>query len=415
MNHILLFISICFIYADVEGTLYRLDKSSMSINKGIIDIHKKIQTELILAQPGDTINLPKGKIQINRSLWGDGLKDVIISGHGIDETILSFANQIEGAEGIKIINSNNITLKKFTIENSKGDLIKVEDTHGIKFINIKAQWTEGPKATNGSYALYPVKSENVYIDSCIAIGASDAGIYVGQSKNIIVKNSEAYHNVAGIEIENSTNADVFNNYAHDNSGGILIFDLPDLLIKKGKNIRVFNNNIENNNIGNFAPPGNIVAKVPAGTGVMILATSKVEIFNNNISNNKTANTVISSYYLTEEPITDSLYYPYPTSIYIHDNKYIRDKQFPSFSFKQPIGFLLAYNFWRDIPDIIYDGIIDSTLLNNGVLLDEYRICIENNLNADFVNLDAGNDFKNMSQDILNYNCSHINLSPVNLY
>lgn len=411
---ILLIITICFINAEIDGTLYKIDKSSLNIKKSAYDIHKSIQTDLILAQPGDTIYLPKGKIQINRSLWADGLSNVNISGHGIDKTILSFSNQIEGAEGIKIINSNNVTLEKFTIENTKGDLIKVEDTKGIKLLHIKAQWTDGPKSSNGSYALYPVKSENVYIDSCIAIGASDAGIYVGQSKNIIVKNSEAYYNVAGIEIENSTNADVFNNYTHDNSGGILVFDLPDLLIKKGENVRVFNNNIENNNIANFAPPGNIVATVPSGTGIMILATSKVEVFNNNISNNKTANTAIMSYFMTEEPITDSLYYPYPTSIYVHDNKYNRDKQFPSFSFNQPIGFLLAYKFWRSVPDIIYDGIIDNAIIENGIIIDDYRICLENNINASFVNLDAENNFKNISQDISEHDCSHMHLPSVNL-
>ena len=35
--------------------------------------------------------------------------------------------------------------------------------------------------------LYPVESTNVLIDGCVAIGASDAGIYVGQSQNIIVQ------------------------------------------------------------------------------------------------------------------------------------------------------------------------------------------------------------------------------------
>ena len=411
---IIMAVNISYGNTNIDGTLYKIDKSKVSIKIDPNDIHKNIQTELILAQSGDVIYLPKGELEINRSLWADGLNNVTIIGHGIDETILSFANQIEGAEGIKITNSVQITLKNFTIQDSKGDLIKVEDTIGINFINIKAQWTGGPSSLNGSYALYPVKSKNVYIDSCIAIGASDAGIYVGQSKNIIVKNSEAYHNVAGIEIVNSTNADVFNNYTHDNSGGILVFDLPDLLIKKGAKVRVFDNIVEYNNIGNFAPPGNIVAKVPAGTGIMILATSEVEIFNNKISNNKTANTSIVSYFITEEPITDSLYYPYPTSIYLHNNKYNRDKQFPSFSFTQPIGFLLAYNFWRNIPDIIYDGIIDSTLLDNGLLSDEYRICIEKNSNATFVNLDASNNFKNMSQDLSTHNCSHEKIKPVEL-
>lgn len=377
------------------------------------DIQKKIQTDLIFAAQGSTIELPEGKINLNRVLSADNLNDVTILGYGIDKTILSFNNQIEGAEGIKISNSKNVTLKGFTIEDSKGDLIKVEDTDGISFINIKAQWTGGPKSTNGSYALYPVKSEKVFIDSCIAIGASDAGIYVGQSKEIIVKNSEAYFNVAGIEIENSTNADVYNNYTHNNSGGILVFDLPDLLIKKGENVRVFDNKVENNNLTNFAPPGNIVAKVPSGTGIMILATSNVEIFNNQIINNKTANTSIVSYFITEEPISDSLYYPYPNSIYIHGNNFSRDKQLPSFSFKQPIGFLLAYNFWRNVPDIIYDGIVDADLLGvDGKMLEKDRICIQNNENSSFANLNAENDFVNMSIDISKHNCSHLPLNEV---
>ena len=37
---------------------------------------------------------------------------------------------------------------------------------------------------------------------------TDAGIYVGQSRNIIVRNSIARYNVAGIEIENCYYADV---------------------------------------------------------------------------------------------------------------------------------------------------------------------------------------------------------------
>ena len=35
-----------------------------------------------------------------------------------------------------------------------------------------------------------------------------------------------------------------------------------------------------NNLFNFAPPGNIVGTVPPGTGIMVLATSGVEIFKN---------------------------------------------------------------------------------------------------------------------------------------
>ena len=115
------------------------------------------------------------------------------------------------------------------------------------------------------------------IEHCIAIGASDAGIYVGQSNNIIVRNCEVFQNVAGIEIENSIKADVHSNNVHNNTGGILVFDLPDLIQKEGKQIRIYDNIVKENNLDNFAPKGNIVAKVPAGTGIMIMATEYVEL------------------------------------------------------------------------------------------------------------------------------------------
>ena len=119
------------------------------------------------------------------------------------------------------------------MQDSKGDAIKVQETDGIAFINVKAEWTGKPDEKNGAYGLYPVMCSNVLIDQCEAVGASDAGIYVGQSKDIIVKNSVAHHNVAGIEIENSLNADVFDNLAYENTGGLLVFDLPGLVQKKG--------------------------------------------------------------------------------------------------------------------------------------------------------------------------------------
>ena len=42
-----------------------------------------------MADNGDVVLLPKGKINLNRSLWVDGLENVIIEGHGVDSTILS--------------------------------------------------------------------------------------------------------------------------------------------------------------------------------------------------------------------------------------------------------------------------------------------------------------------------------------
>ena len=69
-------------------------------------------------------------------------------------------------------------------------------------------------------------------------GASDAGIYVGQSRNIVVRRNQVEFNVAGIEIENSTDADVYDNMATNNTGGILVFNLPGPPVQDGRRTRV---------------------------------------------------------------------------------------------------------------------------------------------------------------------------------
>jgi parallel beta-helix repeat protein len=370
------------------------------------DMQKKFQTLFITATNGSVIELPEGNFQLTVSLWLDGKNNVTIKGKGMDKTFLNFAGQLSGAEGIKVTNGNNIVIQDLTVQNTKGDGLKTQLVDGISFKNVKAEWTRGANSKNGGYGIYPVQCANVLIDGCEARGASDAGIYVGQSKYIVVKNSKAYENVAGIEIENSLYADVYDNEATNNTGGILVFDLPDLIQKKGGYVRVFNNHIHHNNHVNFAPKGNIVGKVPLGTGMMVMATNNVEIFNNRIINNITTGTAIVSYYISENPIKDSTYYPYPTQIHIHDNVYERPNVRATMKGRMGKLYRFKLRFGKKVPHIIYDGIVDT---NNPP-----QICIRNNSNMTFANMDAANKFKNISRDASSYNCSLQSLEPASL-
>ncbi len=361
------------------------------------DMRRQLQAQFIETPDGEVIVIPEGRYQLNMALWMDGKKNIIIKGKGMDKTILSFKDQLAGAEGIKITNSSNITIQDMTVQDSKGDLIKAQLVDGLIIKNVKAEWTGKPSKDNGAYALYPVQCKNVLIDSCIAIGASDAGIYVGQSQHVIVRNCKAINNVAGIEIENTLNADVYNNEATENTGGILIFDLPNLIQKKGGHVRVFNNHIHHNNYPNFAPKGNIVGKIPLGTGVMVLATNNVEIYNNRIINNRTAGTVIVSYYIAEIPVKDESYYPYPDHIFIHDNSYARKKQRTTMKGRMGLMFRLKVRFGKNVPHIIYDGIVDDKVKNPA-------ICIRNNENQSIANIRAANKFKGISRDMSGFDC-----------
>ena len=231
------------------------------------DFQKKTMEALLKAKPDSTIELPAGKFQLDASL-SLTVNNVKIKGQGMDKTILSFKGQTSGAEGI-LITADGFTIEDLSIEDTVGDALKVKGGNGLTIRRVRTAWTGGPNEKNGAYGIYPVQCQNILIEDSVAIGASDAGIYVGQSSNIIVRRNRAEYNVAGIEIENSTFADVYENTATNNTGGILVFDLPDLPVQGGKNTRVFKNQIFNNNTENFAPKDNIVGIVPPGTGVRI--------------------------------------------------------------------------------------------------------------------------------------------------
>ena len=379
----------------------------ISVAYGQRDVQKKFQAMLIEAEDGATVLLPEGRFTFDGSLSVDGKSKLIIKGAGKEKTILSFKGQVTGAEGLKITNGRNITVEDLTVHDAKGDGIKTQLIDGITFRNVIVGWTGGANEKNGGYGLYPVQCTNVLIDQCEVYGASDAGIYVGQSKHIIVKNSKTHENVAGIEIENSLYADVHDNEAYNNTGGILIFDLPDLIVKEGGFIRVFKNSIRDNNHINFAPKGNIVGKVPQGTGLMILATRNVEAFENRIVNNISAGTAIVSYYITEVPIKDTSYKPFPSKIFIHDNYYQRPNVKATSKGRLGKMYKFKLRFGRNVPHIIYDGIQDEAMKDR-------QICFRNNINATFANIDAGNKFKNKSRDMKPHECDGESFTPVQL-
>jgi len=369
------------------------------------DFQKKYQSLFILAEDGDVVELPEGVFELTNTLSLEGKKKVTIRGKGMNKTILSFKNQTDGAEGIRVSDGSDIVLEAFTVQDAKGDAIKTMHVKGITFRNVKTEWTGTPGPENGGYGLYPVQCQGVLIDQCEAIGASDAGIYVGQSKDIVVKKSKAYHNVAGIEIENSLNAEVFENEASENTGGILVFDLPDLVQKKGGQVKVYNNNIHDNNYINFAPQGNIVASVPSGTGIMILATKEIEIYQNKIINNQSAGTLIISYTTTGKKIKDKLYDPFPSAISIHDNVYERKIGLPVG--KDPLGMILGRKFGENVPHLIFDGIKNPTLLDStGKWIAGQCISIVNNKDQSIVTLDVQNNFKNIERADNSFKCDN---------
>lgn len=366
---------------------------------------KQLQERLLDAKPGDVIEIPAGRFAFDRSL-SLRVDNVTIRGAGMDKTILSFKGQKSGAEGL-IVNASGFTLENLAIEDSKGDGLKVNEGENIAIRKVRVEWTNGPDTDNGAYGLYPVQTKNVLIEDSVVIGASDAGIYVGQSQNIVVRRNRAERNVAGIEIENCIGADVHDNIATENTGGILVFNMPDLP-QPGHTTRVFKNKIVKNNTTNFGREGTAVASVPAGSGVVIMSNDQVEVFDNDIADNKTANVVIASHYSAgyEGKYKPSAAFdPYPERIYVYGNRFSGGGDSPDGLDLKALK-VAMFGLNGRLPDVLWDGYANPKHAGGP------QICIEGA--SGVLNADGPNKNKNPKEDSAPFKCELPKLPAVTL-
>lgn len=373
----------------------------------------KIEEAFLAIQDSTSILLQAGKYEFD-NLSIVQVKHILIRGEGHDKTILNFSSQTQGGEGIRVTDVKGFTIENMTIRDSKGDLLKISNSSDVKVAHLHALWSQAD-STSGGYAIYPVLCKNVVVENCYTEGSSDAGIYVGQTDGAIVRNCKAAKNVAGCEIENTSNAEVYDNEFYNNTAGFLIFDLPDLS-KRGGKVKVYNNNIYDNNFKNFAKSGSFgtywgVGNASPGSGIIILAASDIEIYDNKITGNNTAAITIASGFSTDDKAAEKInanYSPISKNIKIHNNKLEMGPDFPKPAFEHRIGQVLVATQeqlnrlepdrkFKRIPLIVYDG-FSSNILTNGTALNPDSICInqpEENLfvNADFQNIAKPENWK----------------------
>lgn len=337
------------------------------------------QEAIVMAKPGDTVELPAGRFPMQGELTIN-TPYITLKGQGMDKTVLVYTKNAVGAQGIYAA-ADHTTIEDLGVVDQPGDGIKIIGANGATIRRTKVEWTKKGNKDNGGYGIYPVQCSNVLVEDNVVIGASDSGVYVGQSHNIIVRNNRAEYNVAGIEIENSQNADVYSNFVTNNTGGILVFNLPNLQVQGGHGTRVFHNVIYSNNFANFAAPGNSVSTVPQGTGILVLGNDDVEIFSNTIDSHNTTSIAIASYLITERVVEDLSYDAMPESIYVHDNTLRNAGKNPIKGTNQLGIVAAALSFPKRIPHIVYDGLGNlgpDGKATEAKLVGDKRICIGNN-------------------------------------
>jgi hypothetical protein len=118
--------------------------------------------------------------------------------------------------------------------------------------------------------------------------------------------------------------------------------------------------------------------------------------------------------MTEQPIKDTAYDPYPKAIFIHDNTYSASKKWRP-TFRNKIGLILWLKFKKKVPNIVYDGILDEEAQDaSGKITDRYKICIQEKEGTTFANIDAEHKFKNIQKDIKLHDCAREPIKEVKL-
>ena len=295
------------------------------------DAQKEALIAFFDAREGDTIQFCAGQFDFDTGLVMTGKRGITIKGVGRDKTILSF-KQSPAQDGVSINRVDGITIQDLTIYDAPGNGLRIFRSQFVAIRGVKVGWSVADPASpdydssmktwtrNGSYAFYPVICRHVLIEDSVSVGSSDAGVYVGQSSDILVRRTEAFHNVAGFEFENTYRAEFVDNVAHDNVGGFLVFDLPGRVQYGEKNL-VHHNRSYANNIPSFAPRGAIVGDVPSGTGMLVLASDQLELYDNEIFDNRTVGFAIVNYGLADPNESSTRYDFYPEAIHVYANKF----------------------------------------------------------------------------------------------
>jgi parallel beta-helix repeat protein len=242
-----------------------------------------IQAAVDEARPGDTIEVEPGSYKESvlvdidritlRGLVREGRRAVLDGEGELTDAVIS--------------SGHGFTVEGMALRNYTSNGITVHGATGVVFRDLVLDNT-------GLYGVYPVECKDVLVERVVVTGARDAAIYVGQSRDIVVRKSEVHDNVTGIEIENSVNALVEDNFAHGNTGGILVFLLPNNPSKVGSDTRLVGNRVIANNHPNFGDPTAIVSQVPPGTGIFIMAADRTEVTGNEVRGNDSVGVAVVS-------------------------------------------------------------------------------------------------------------------------
>ncbi|MFT6407359.1 MAG: parallel beta-helix repeat protein [Arenicella sp.] len=346
-----------------EGPAGAANKVEVTVNDG-----ESIQDAVKAAKPGTTIRIMPGTYSETVYIDKDNIRLIGVIEQGRRATLDGLGKLNDAI----LYSGNNVVVENLSITRYKGNGIMGQAGNNFEIRN-------NIIVDTGVYGIFPQLGVNGVVEYNVVSGIEDAAIYIGMSDNIHVAHNDVFDSVAGIEIENSRHAIVENNNVHNNTGGVLAFVTPGLPIKTTYDVIIRNNFISGNNHDNFGAAGSIVAGIPAGTGILVMAADQVIIENNIISDNKTAGILIvdhsSAANVTDDPESE----PNPDKVSVLDNIMLNN----GYQTITTIQGLMALESKQIEPDVVHlSKGIGSCIANRGryktVGVAEFADCDFNN-------------------------------------
>ena len=258
-----------------------------------------VQAAIDAALPGDRIRFESGLYTRRPSgpddaslltvetdgLVLEGPTDAVIEASGFEYGIRvgpDLEPRVDGCPAQPLL--RDFRIDGLTIQNAGDTGLRLAGVEGYTLIG-------GVYLDNAEYGAFPICSRNGLIADNFASGHSDAAIYVGDDREVLVTGNFVTNSTVGIEIENSSDAVIRNNFLTNNTAGILTVVLPGLPIFVTADVRIEQNWIVGNNLAN--PGGGILAFVPRGTGVLNVGGDRVIVRHNFIQGNESVGVALT--------------------------------------------------------------------------------------------------------------------------
>lgn len=275
-----------------------------------IVVRTTIQAAVDQAAPGDVIHVPPGIYRENVQVAIDRLtirggRTAVLDGTGL-----------AGSTGIRVAPAGTsarltgFTLEGLTVRNYRLTGVLVLRTDGYRLVGTHYE-------DNAEYGPFPIFSTDGLIAANAVSGSDDACIYVGRSEGAVIRDNVVTRCLTGIQIENCERVEVTRNIVADSSLGVVSVIVPGAPVAAVRDVVVTNNLLVQNNRPNESDDA-LLARLPAGVGVLVLGGERVQVAGNVVLQHRTAGIAVGQ--IPPEIVAlDPRILPFPAHVRVTSN------------------------------------------------------------------------------------------------